>query len=215
MKSRALPDILTPGEELALLSVFNTRYPTQLRNRTMLELALNTGMRVSDLINLKWSDIELDTGRTHLKMGKGRKDRVLFIKPAILSAMLDTARAQGRAPEGLVFTTTKGDPIQSAFIRRMVSERAAKAGIEKRVHPHLLRHTYLTRLYGREKNLRLVQEIAGHASIATTQIYTHISGEDIRAAMLDDTFESPDPADVAEIQGSTAKGLSAMDKKSQ
>ena len=208
MKNRTLPDILTPAEEQALLSVFNCRYPTQLRNRTMILLALNTGMRISDLIKLKWSDIELDTGRCHVKQGKGRKDRVIFVKPDILSAMIDTVKKQGRGIEGLCFVTTKGDPIQTAFLRRMIGERAAKAGITKRVHFHLLRHTYLTRLYGRTKDLRLVQLVAGHASSSTTEIYTHLSGADIKAAMLEtDGFEDPDPKEMAEVIGAMGKGL--------
>ena len=199
---RELPDILTTGEEEKLLGSFNTRYPTSLRGRTMIELALNTGMRIGDLINLRWEDIELSTGRTHIKMGKGRKDRVVFIKPGILSDMLDTAAKMNREPEGLVFTTMKGGAIKDAHLRKMIAERARKAGIEKRVHFHLLRHTYLTNLYTRTKDLRLVQEVAGHASSATTEIYTQISGEDIRAAMLEEAREEkPDAEEMRAVLG--------------
>ena len=185
MKKRTLPDILTQEEEFRLLSVFNTRYRTSWRNRTMIVLALNTGMRIGDLVSLQWEDIELDTGRCHVKNGKGAKDRVIFIRPAILSEMLDMSRKMGKEPEGLVFTTLKGEPIFTAYLRRMIAEKARKAGIQKRVHFHLLRHTYLSRLYGRTKDIRVVQEVAGHADISTTQIYTHVSGEDVRRAMLE------------------------------
>ena len=186
MKKRTLPDILTPQEELKLLSVFNTRYPTSWRNRTMILLALNTGMRVGDLVSLQWEDIELDTGRCHIKNGKGSKDRVIFIRPVILSEMLDMSRRMNREPKGLVFSTLKGESIKTPYLRKMIAEKAGKAGIKKRVHFHLLRHTYLSRLYGRTKDIRVVQEVAGHADISTTQIYTHLSGEDVRTAMLDD-----------------------------
>ena len=180
---RSLPDILTEDEENRLLATFNRRYPTAERNRLMIWLALNTGMRVGDLINLRFGDIELDTGRCHIKMGKGRKDRVVFIKPAILSDLVDLAdRISDHT--GLVFKTLKGGPVQAQYLRRMIGNQARKAGIEKRVHFHLLRHTYLTRLYRETKDLRLVQEVAGHASSATTAIYTHVSGEDIKHAML-------------------------------
>ena len=155
----------------------------------MILLALTTGMRIGDLIKLKWGDIELDAGRTHVKQGKGKKDRVIFIKADILSAMVDLAAKMDRERSGLVFTTLQGDPVQAQYLRRMIGEKAKKAGISKRVHFHLLRHTYLTRLYGRTKDLRLVQEVAGHADISTTQIYTHISGADVREAML----EEPSP----------------------
>ena len=86
---RSLPDILTENEENRLLATFNRRYRTAERNRLRIWLALNTGMRVGDLINLKFGDIELDTGRCHIKMGKARKDRIVFIKPAILSDLVD------------------------------------------------------------------------------------------------------------------------------
>ena len=191
--SDKLPDILTPDEDEALLKTFNKRYPTAERNRLMIALALETGMRVGDLINLRFEDIELDTGRTHIKMGKGAKDRVLFIRAEILSALIDLADRMDRKPEGLVFTILTGGPVQAQYLRRMIGAQAKKAGIAKRVHFHLLRHTYLTRLYARTKDIRLVQEVAGHASIATTMIYTHVSGEDIRDAMLDDTPQEKAP----------------------
>ena len=185
MKKRTLPDILTKEEEFLLLSQFNTRYPTSFRNRCMILLALNTGLRVGDLINLQWQDIELDTGRAHIKHGKGKKDRVIFIRPIVLSDMVNMSTKMGREPTGLIFTTLKGEPIKTPYLRRMIADKAKKAGIKKRVHFHLLRHTYLTRLYQRTKDIRVVQEIAGHADISTTQIYTHISGEDVRNAMLE------------------------------
>lgn len=184
MGKRQLPDILTDEEEFKLLAVFNRRYPTSHRNFTMILLALNSGMRIGDLIKLQWSDIELDSGRCHIKRGKGEKDRVIFIKPMVLSEMVDQAKRMNRDMSGLVFTTLKGDPVQDQYLRRMIAEKARKAGITKRVHFHLLRHGYLSRLYGRTKDLRLVQEVAGHADISTTQIYTHISGADVKAAML-------------------------------
>ena len=184
-KSASLPDILSPLEEADLLGQFNARYPTSFRNSVMIELVLNTGMRVSDLISLHWEDIELDTGRTHLKMSKNDKDRVIFIKPYILSFMVDLSKKMGRDAKGLVFTTLKGGPVKDAYLRKMIAAKAKKAGIGKRVHFHLLRHTYLTRLYQKTKDLRLVQEVAGHADISTTQIYTHISGENVKQAMLE------------------------------
>ena len=150
----------------------------------MILLALNTGLRVGDLINLQWQDIELDTGRTHIKQGKGKKDRVIFIRPTVLSDMVNMSQKMDRELTGLVFTTLQGEPIKTPYLRRMIAEKARKAGINKRVHFHLLRHTYLTRLYAQTKDIRVVQEVAGHADISTTQIYTHVSGEDVRRAML-------------------------------
>ena len=112
----------------------------------MILLALNTGMRVGDLVMLRWEDIELDTGRCHIKHGKGAKDRVIFVRPTVLSEMLDMSRKMNREPSGLVFSTLKGESIKTPYLRRMIAEKAKKAGIAKRVHFHLLRHTYLSRL---------------------------------------------------------------------
>ena len=184
MSSRQLPDILTDEEERQLLKVFDRRYPTAFRNRAMIWLALETGARVGDLLKMKWEDIELDSGRWHIKQGKGKKDRVVFIKPEVLSEMVDMAAKMKRKRTGLVFTTLQGKPVQDQYLREMIGRMAKKAGIEKRVHFHLLRHTALTKLYTETKDIRLVQQVAGHASIATTQIYTHVSGEDVREAML-------------------------------
>ena len=211
--SDRLPDILTEDEDKALLGTFNKRYPTAERNRLMIALALNTGMRVGDLITLRFEDIELDTGRTHIKMGKGAKDRVLFIRAEILSALIDLADRMDREPEGLVFTTLTGGPVQAQYLRRMIGAQAKKAGIEKRVHFHLLRHTYLTRLYARTKDIRTVQEVAGHASIATTMIYTHVSGEDIREAMIGpdpQAQETPPASEVEAVKDTLIKALGQM-----
>jgi site-specific recombinase XerD len=170
VKNKRLPDILTDAEETALLAVFNPRYPTAFRNRTMIDLALNTGMRVGGLAGLKWEDIELDSGRCHIKEGKRNKDRVLFIKAGILSDLVDLAAKMKQERSGLLFTTLQGKPLYTQYLRRMITEKAKKAGISKRVHFHLLRHTYLTKFYARTKDIRLTQEVAGHADISTTMI---------------------------------------------
>ena len=209
MKNRKLPDILTDEEVKALLNVFNRRYPTALRNRCMINLALNTGMRIGDLAALKWEDIELDTGRCHIKQGKNKKDRVIFIKAAILSDLVDLAAKMKRDRTGLVFTTLQGKPLYTQYLRRMIAEKAKKAGISKRVHFHLLRHTYLTRFYARTKDIRATQEVAGHADISTTQIYTHVSGEDIRAYMLEDDAPTTPAAD----QGAAIAGMIKAQKE--
>ena len=171
--SDRLPDILTEDEDKALLGTFNKRYPTAERNRLMIALALNTGMRVGDLINLRFEDIELDTGRTHIKMGKGATDRVLFIRAEILSALIDLADRMDREPEGLVFTTLTGGPVQAQYLRRMIGAQAKKAGIEKRVHFHLLRHTCASWLAEQGVASVAIRDILGHSTIKMTDRYLH------------------------------------------
>lgn len=184
MAKRNLPDILTDSEERALLGAFNRRYRSGQRNRTMVLLALRTGMRIGEVLALRWEDIELDTGRVHLKHGKGDKDRVLWLSPPVLEELTATAAKMGRERSGLVFTTDKGGELDAGYCRRMIATYAKRAGIAKRVHFHLCRHTYLSKLYARTHDIRVTQQVAGHADISTTQIYTHVSGEDVRAAMI-------------------------------
>lgn len=196
---RSLPDILTDDEERRLLAAFNPRYLTGARNRLMIRMALETGMRIGDLISLDWKDIDKAELRVHLKNGKGKKDRVVWFKPSLL---LDLEKYADRWNDhvGLAFKTSKGGPIQSQYLRRMIGERAKKAGIEKRIYFHLLRHTYLSKLYSRTKDIRIVQEVAGHSDISTTMIYTHVSGEDIRAAMIgDEPIEAPETEPTPEL----------------
>jgi site-specific recombinase XerD len=90
---------------------------------------------------------------------------VIFIKPEILSTTVDLADRMRHARKGLLFTTLQGRSIQTQYLREMIGEKAKKSGIAKRVDFYLPRHTYLTRLYGRTKDLRLVQEVAGHADL--------------------------------------------------
>lgn len=187
MGRRNLPDILTDKEQAKLLRVFNRRYRSGQRNRTMVLMGLRTGMRISELTALAWEDIEPETGRVHLKHGKGDVDRVLWIAPEVLTELYKTAKMFGRGPTGRVFTTAEGGELDTGYLRRTIAKYAKRAGIVKRVHFHLLRHSYLTRLYSRTKDIRVVQTVAGHADISTTQIYTHISGEDVRAAMMGGT----------------------------
>jgi site-specific recombinase XerC len=132
---------------------------------------------------------------------------VIFVRAAILSELIDLADLIKGHNTGLVFTTLKGErPVQAQYLRRMIAAQAKKAGISKRVHFHLLRHTYLTRLYQQTKDIRVVQEVAGHSNIATTMVYTHVSGEDIREAML------ADPAQEKQERERTDKKTAAIQK---
>jgi len=194
MSERKLAEILTSDEELALLNQFNSRYPAPARNRAMVLVALNTGARIADLVNMRWEDLTIDSGKWHIKQGKGKKDRVVFIKPGVIDELIKLAEQTDRERKGNIFVTRDGGPVQCQYLRNMIRDRASKAGISKRVHFHLLRHTYLSNLYSRTKDIRLIQEIAGHASIQTTMVYTHISGEDVRLAMLGEPeLTKPEP----------------------
>ena len=186
MAKRKIPEVLTEAEQERLVSIFNERYICSQRNKTMIKLMLDIGLRLSETINLKWSQIDLQTGEVKVIQGKGNKDRVVWAGERLLE-MLRRWRRRQKEEIGLVeyvFTTTKGDQLQPANVRNMVYNYAEKAGIEgKSVSPHTLRHTFATDFYRQTKNLRMVQKALGHADISTTQIYTHIVDDEMENAM--------------------------------
>lgn len=183
--NKKLPQVLTKQEQENLLKQFNTRYFTSHRNLVMIKMALKTGMRVSELTSLKFSDITPNNGiwKVHIKDGKGGKDRMLWIGDNLYDEIVELFFSHGVIMESFVFPTNKGTQIKTAYLRRMIKEKGTRAG-SPRVHFHLLRHTYLTELYSKTKDIRVVQDVAGHSSINTTMIYTHTSGEGIREAMV-------------------------------
>lgn len=186
-KKRRLPPVLTQEEQDRLLKAFNRRYVTGLRNYTLTRLILNTGLRVGEAVNVRLMDIEWAQGELRVN-GKGDKDRVLYLAPADLSALdtwLKRRRTLFSVDNGFsyLFITHTGSKLSTRYVHAMLKRIARRAGIEKKVYPHLLRHTYATDLLKHTRNLRTVQEALGHESIVTTQIYTRITNDDLRAAM--------------------------------
>ncbi|MCF8000474.1 MAG: tyrosine-type recombinase/integrase [Halanaerobiales bacterium] len=177
MPNRKIPDILTEDEQRKLLEVFNIRYLSSHRNKVMIKLMLNTGLRLSEVIELKWKDINLQTGKLKVVEGKGGKDRMLWINQSTLKSLRDWCDRQFEdiGETKRVFTTRGGNKLKPADIRKMVYTYTEKAGItDKNISPHTFRHTFATDLLRETKNLRLVQKALGYSNISTTQIYTHI-----------------------------------------
>jgi integrase/recombinase XerD len=179
--ARRLPQILTRDEARALLRTPNRYYPTGQRDLCMIKLMLNAGLRSSEVLGLSWHDVDLHTGRLTVRRGKGNKDRQVWVSEPTLELM----RAwRARAPVSpYCFPTLKGSRMHGQALREMLRRRGRKAGIAKGVHPHMLRHTYATELYRETHDIRLVQKALGHASLATTMIYTHIVDDDMETAM--------------------------------
>lgn len=179
--ARRIPEVLTREEAKMLLAAPNRYYPTGRRDLCMMKLMLNSGLRASEVLNLRWADIDLQTGKLLVRRGKGDQDRQLWINEELL-ALLRSWRAEAlNSP--LCFPTLHGTRIHDAYLREMVKRRGRKAGIAKDVHPHMLRHTYATELYRESKDIRLVQKALGHASLSTTMIYTHVVDDDMEMAM--------------------------------
>jgi len=185
-QGRKIPEVLTTEEQAALLRQPNPRYPTGERNRLLLSLMLNTGLRLSEATGLRWRDLDLNTGRLMVRQGKGAKDRTLRVSAENLRRLQRWRERQAKKIAGVpahIFTTLKGTPVSDRYVQDMVKRYAVNTGIEKDVHPHMLRHTFATDLFRQTTNIRLTQKALGHANLATTQIYTHIYDEDVERAI--------------------------------
>lgn len=184
-KSRKIPEVLTDYEQKQLINIFNTRYFYPLRNKTMIELFLCTGLRVSEMSELKWKDINLMTGQLKVVQGKNSKDRILWISEDMLEKLQEWKSKEferfGKCE--LVFCTSSKKSIDVRDIRDIVKKYSKKAKISKNVTPHTLRHSFATDLLRATKNIRLVQKALGHSDISTTMIYTHIVDDELEDAL--------------------------------
>jgi len=183
---RKIPEVLTATEQEAIVDQPNPRYLTGHRNRVMLRLMLDTGLRLSEAIELRWKDIDLNSGKVMVRQGKGAKDRTLWTGEANLAALVEWRERQVKECSGgpqNVFTTKQGGKLDPRYIQRMVKRYAIKAGIQKDISPHTLRHSFATDLYRETTNIRLTQKALGHSNLATTQIYTHIVDEELEEAL--------------------------------
>ena len=180
-RGRSLPVYLTLPEVEGLLKAIDEKPAAGRRDRAMIELLYATGLRVSELIKLKVEDLNLRDGYV-VAFGKGRKERLVPVGRAALEkvrAYLETSRGlllKGRASPAL-FVTPRGGPFSRMGFWKVVRKYALKAGIDKPLSPHKLRHTFATHLVQRGADLRAVQAMLGHADLSTTQIYTHVDAE--------------------------------------
>jgi integrase/recombinase XerC len=172
-----LPRVLSNGEVASLLDVPSTLAIDQ-RDLAVLELLYASGLRVSELCGLDRSGIDLDA-RTVTVLGKGGKERRVPMHDRAVRALgdwLEVGRAQMPGPADVVFVNRRGARLGPRDVRRILDRRASSP-----THPHALRHTFATHLLDGGADLRVVQELLGHASLATTQIYTHVSKERLRS----------------------------------
>lgn len=205
--AKRLPVVLTQDEEQALLATINTRSTTGLRNRTILAVMLGAGLRVSEVVNLRGVDVDLQQGEVRVNLGKGGKDRVVPVNSetvAWLRAWAEKRKAMGlngKAPffVGLREGPTghgdreRGQGLGVRYVQALVGRLATGAGLAKRVTPHTLRHTYATRRLNEGFNIREVQALLGHSNVATTQVYTHVSPDELRAKVqAQDAKQVPD-----------------------
>ena len=184
-----LPHVLSRDEVLRLLSQPRGSSPTAVRDRALLETMYACGLRATEAITLELSDLDLEVGVLRAR-GKGSKERLVPVgSQAIdgLRAYLEVARPRlvGLTDETHVFVNRRGTALSRQGLYKIVQRHARSAGLERRMSPHTLRHTFATHLLAGGCDLRSLQEMLGHADIATTQIYTHLSVERLRDVYFD------------------------------
>ncbi len=169
---RKLPQVLDVDEAVQLVEV-GTDAPLGLRDRALLELFYSSGLRLSEVCALRWRDLDIPQGQVTV-LGKGGKQRTVPVGSHARTA-LQAWRAQSTgSTDGHVFPGRGGAQISARAIQLRIKHLAARRGVLKRVHPHLLRHSFASHVLESSGDLRGVQELLGHADIATTQIYTHL-----------------------------------------
>ena len=180
----SLPETLTVDEVEALLKVNGDDNPISLRDRAIFEVMYATGVRVSELVSLDIDDVDLDESFVRC-MGKGSKERIIPLHDeavGIVREYLEDGRPSmaGAAAGRALFVSRKGGRLTRQALWLVLKGRAEAAGIDRKITPHTLRHSFATHLLIGGAPLRHVQELLGHASITTTQVYTHLTSEHVR-----------------------------------
>ena len=180
-----LPDVLTDEDITRIQATFNLSFPDQYRNNVIVEVLYGCGLRVSELVNLKMSNIYLDEQMLQV-IGKGNKERWVPINPHALE-MLETYIHNVRVhynikpgEEKYVFINRLGRHLSRNYVFMFLQQAVKDAGVNKHVSPHSLRHSFATELVENGADLRAVQEVLGHESISTTEIYTHLTRDTLR-----------------------------------
>ncbi|MCB9257386.1 MAG: site-specific tyrosine recombinase XerD [Chitinophagales bacterium] len=188
-QSRKLPDTLSYAEIQAILEAIDLSTDEGMRNRAMLETLYSCGLRVSELINIKRSNLHLDEDYIKV-LGKGNKERLVPIgqeAKKYLNIYIHEIRVHlsiDKIYENFVFLNRRARSLSRVMVFYIIKEASLKAGIDKVVSPHTFRHSFATHLVEGGADLRAVQEMLGHASITTTEIYTHLDQSYLRDTLL-------------------------------
>ena len=182
---QSLPQPLSPPDMMRLLATPNGKDALSLRDRAILELLYASGLRISELCQARLENIDLEEGIIRVT-GKGNKTRLVPVGQSAINALQDylsSARPQLLSPKSgaAIFLSVRGYALTPARIWQLVQQYAKQAGLADAVHPHQLRHSFATHLLAGGADLRIIQELLGHASIATTQIYTQVDRTQLKA----------------------------------
>ena len=171
-KENKIPVVLTKQEVINLIENSNT-----LKSKLIIQLLYSSGLRVSEIVNLQPKDLDFDENTGWVREGKGKKDRMFIISKKLSKKLKKFLNKNN--DWNYVFSKLK--PLTTRNIQKIIQKTTQKAGINKSVHPHTLRHSFATHLLDSGVDLRKIQFLLGHSSIATTQIYTHVSQEQVRS----------------------------------
>lgn len=186
---RTLPDVLSVEEIDAMILAIPPDKPESLRNHAIIETLYGSGLRVSELVDLRLSRVSFDDGYMIVE-GKGDKQRLVPLSPVASDLIKEYLPIRNVGPikkEGsdILFLNRRGAPLTRVMVFYIIRDLAAAAGITKKVSPHTLRHSFATHLLEGGANLRAIQEMLGHESIATTEIYLHLDRTRLRAELLE------------------------------
>jgi integrase/recombinase XerD len=173
-KEKKLPTVLTKQEIKKLIKAAKRG-----RNRLLIEFLYSSGVRVSEAVKMKVDDLDLNEGIARVKGGKGKKDRVIILSKKWISSIKKYLNRKKIKSE-FVFSKKNGKPLSTDTVQRIIRKAAEKAGINKHVTPHTLRHSFATHLLEKGENIRKIQELLGHSNLSTTQIYTKVSVEELK-----------------------------------
>ena len=165
---------LTEAEVLALMKACSQRAPTGVRNRALIAVLWRSGLRISEALALQLRDVDLDAGALRVRHGKGDRSRTVGIDEqtiALVARWIDRRQRLGVGARAPVFCTLSGAQINSSYIRRLLPRLARKAGVEKRVHAHGLRHTHAAELAREGTPINVIRDALGHTSLAVTDRY--------------------------------------------
>lgn len=182
---KLLPDTLNEKEVRKLLESVRGKETLDIRDRAILELFYSSGLRIGEIVTARLENLSLEEGWIRIT-GKGNKTRLVPVggeAREAIEAYAGSARPKlvGKKTQSFIFLSRNGGKLTTARVWQIVKERAKLAGLDaKKIHPHLLRHSFATHLLNHGADLRVIQEMLGHADIATTQIYTHIDQKRLR-----------------------------------
>jgi len=173
-REKALPVVLSKQEVKLLMESFETK-----KSKLMVSLIYACGMRVSEVVSLKVNDLEFEEKIGYIRKAKGKKDRIFNIPEALSKKLEKQVENQRKLNQEYVFSGRKGK-MTTRNVQKIVAKAAKKAGINKGVHVHTLRHSFATHLLENGVDIRIIQEMLGHADLSTTQRYSHVSSQLLR-----------------------------------